>query len=86
MLQIVTDMCENQWLGIACTYEIVVGGDENHRKIERERETCNCAIRKAKTLHKDSEVWHPCCVLKTNGKVNSVRKHNYNCMLDDGIY
>jgi hypothetical protein len=22
----------------------------------------------------------------TNGKLISVRKHNYNCMLDDGIY
>jgi len=22
----------------------------------------------------------------TNSEVNSVRKHNYNCMLDDGIY
>ena len=21
-----------------------------------------------------------------NSEVNSVRKHNYNCMLDDGIY
>jgi len=34
----------------------------------------------------DSEVCHTRCVLKTNGKVNSVRKHDYNCMLDDGIY
>jgi len=33
-----------------------------------------------------SEVCHPGCVFKTNGKVNSVRKDNYNCMLDDGIY
>jgi len=33
-----------------------------------------------------SEVCHPRCVLKTNGKVNSIRKHNYNCMLDGGIY
>jgi len=23
---------------------------------------------------------------KTNGELISVRKHNYNCMLDDGIY
>ena len=22
----------------------------------------------------------------TNGELISVRKHNYNCMLDDGIY
>jgi len=22
----------------------------------------------------------------SNSEVNSVRKHNYNCMLDDGIY
>ena len=33
-----------------------------------------------------SNVCHPRCVLKTNCKVNSVRKRNYNCMLDDGIY
>jgi len=32
------------------------------------------------------EVCHPHCVLKTNSKANSVRKHNYNYMLDDGIY
>ena len=32
------------------------------------------------------EVCHPRCVLKTNGKVNSVRKHKCNCMLDDSIY
>jgi len=23
---------------------------------------------------------------RTKSEVNSVRKHNYNCMLDDGIY
>jgi len=23
---------------------------------------------------------------RTNGELISVRKHNYNCMLDDGIY
>ena len=23
---------------------------------------------------------------KSDVRVNSVRKHNYNCMLDDGIY
>jgi len=34
----------------------------------------------------DSEVCHPRCVLKTNSEVNSVGKHNYNCMLDYGIY
>jgi len=34
----------------------------------------------------NSEVCHPRCVSKTNSEVNSVRKHNYNCMLDDGIY
>ena len=34
----------------------------------------------------DAEVCHPRCVWKTNSEVNSIRKHNYNCMLDDGIY
>jgi len=34
----------------------------------------------------NSEVCHPRCGLKTKGKVNSVRKHNYNFTLDDGIY
>ena len=33
-----------------------------------------------------SEVCHPRCVWRTKSEVNSVRKHNYNCMLDDGIY
>ena len=33
-----------------------------------------------------SEVCQPRCVWKTNSEVSSVRKHNYNCMLDDGIY
>jgi len=27
----------------------------------------------------NSEVRHPRCALKTNGKVNSVRKHKYVC-------
>jgi len=31
---------------------------------------------------KNSARYHKC----TNSEVNSVRKHNYNCMLDDGIY
>ena len=30
--------------------------------------------------------WSACKVPVINGEVNSVRKHNYNCMLDDGIY
>jgi len=34
----------------------------------------------------NSEVCHPRCVWKSNSEVNSVRKHNYNCMLDDGIH
>jgi len=34
----------------------------------------------------DSEVYQPRFVWKTNIEVDSVRKHNYNCMLDDGIY
>ena len=36
----VIGLCENQWLGMACTYEIGEGRDEdeNHRKRERERE------------------------------------------------
>ena len=25
-------------------------------------------------------------ISQTNGEFNSVRKHNYNCMLNDGIY
>jgi len=33
-----------------------------------------------------SEMCQLRCVWKTNSEVNSVRKHNYNCMLDDGIY
>jgi len=28
----------------------------------------------------------PLCVEKTNGELNSVRKHNYNIMLYGGIY
>jgi len=38
------------------------------------------------TLVYSSEVCHPRCVWKINSEVNSVRKHNYNCTLDDGIY
>ena len=34
-----------------------------------------------------SKVSHPLCVLKnTNGELNSIRKHNYNSMLNGGIY
>ena len=34
----------------------------------------------------NAEMCHPRCVRKINSEVNSVRKHNYNCKLDDGIY
>jgi len=35
----------------------------------------------------NSKVSHPRCVLKkANGELNSVRKHNYNNTLNDGIY
>ena len=29
---------------------------------------------------------HSRCVWKTNSELNSVRKYNYSCMLDNGIY
>jgi len=34
----------------------------------------------------NSEMCQPVVCERLISEVNSVRKHNYNCMLDDGIY